>query len=100
MLNLLEPYDLAALGRESADFWHLMIEAKKVAFEDRARFYADPDFADVPVADLISKEYAAGRAGAIDMARAARRIEAGQPRLHRGTRRSSSPPTRPGTWSR
>ncbi|NIV46653.1 MAG: gamma-glutamyltransferase, partial [Gammaproteobacteria bacterium] len=57
MLNILEGYDLAAMGRDSADFWHVMVEAKKLAFEDRARFYADPDFMDVPVEALISKEY-------------------------------------------
>ncbi len=43
MLNLLEGYDLKAMGRESADFWHVMVEAKKLAFADRARYYADPD---------------------------------------------------------
>src|SRR5262249_34139475 len=44
VLNLLEPYDLKAMGPQSAEALHLMIEAKKLAYEDRARFYADPDF--------------------------------------------------------
>ena len=61
MLNLLEGYDLAALEWGSAEHLHLVIEAKKLAFEDRARHYADPAFADVPVAALIGKDYAAER---------------------------------------
>jgi len=61
MLNLLEPYDLKSLGPQSAEALHLMIEAKKLAYEDRARFYADPDFARLPIATLISKPYAARR---------------------------------------
>ena len=50
MLNILEGYDLKAMGRDNPDLWHLLVEAKKLAFEDRARYYADPAFADVPVA--------------------------------------------------
>jgi gamma-glutamyltranspeptidase/glutathione hydrolase len=84
MLNILEGFDLAAMGRDSADFWHVMTEAKKLAFEDRAKFYADMNFADVPVAGLISKEYGAARAKLIDMNRAARRLAAGNPRLYHG----------------
>ncbi|HEY5657178.1 MAG TPA: gamma-glutamyltransferase, partial [Myxococcota bacterium] len=61
MLNILEGYDLAKLGRGSADFWHLLIEAKKLAYEDRARFYADPAFAAAPLEGLLSKAYAAKR---------------------------------------
>ena len=59
MLNLLEPFDLKAMGPQSAEALHLMIEAKKLAYEDRAKFYADPAFARVPVETLISKPYAA-----------------------------------------
>jgi gamma-glutamyltranspeptidase/glutathione hydrolase len=61
MLNLLEAYDLTSFGFGSVAHLHLLIEAKKLAFEDRARYYADPEFADVPVAQLISKPYAASR---------------------------------------
>ncbi len=50
MLNLLEPYDLKKMGPKSADYWHLFVEAKKLAYADRAKFYADPEFAKVPVA--------------------------------------------------
>ena len=66
MLNLLEPYDLKAMGPQSAKSLHLMIEAKKLAYEDRAKYYSDPEFSKVPVASLISKEYAASRASLIN----------------------------------
>lgn len=71
LLNLLENYDLKAMGRSSPDFWHLMVEAKKVAFADRARYYADPAFAQVPVQQLLSKDYAKRRTKLIDMQHAA-----------------------------
>ncbi len=58
ILNLLEPYNIKEMGHNSAEYLHLLIEAKKLAFADRARFYADPSMVDVPVAQLISKEYA------------------------------------------
>jgi gamma-glutamyltranspeptidase/glutathione hydrolase len=61
MLNILEAYDLKALGFGSAEYLHLFVEAKKLAFEDRARFYADPEFAKIPLKALLSKEYAAKR---------------------------------------
>ena len=67
MLNILEGYDLAAMGHNSADYLHVMTEAKKLAFEDRARFYADPDFYDVPLDGLLSKDYAAERRKLISM---------------------------------
>ncbi len=71
MLNLIEGFDLKRMGRESADFWHVLVEAKKIAFADRARYYADPAFAKVPVEQLLSKDYAHRRAAAIDMKKAA-----------------------------
>jgi gamma-glutamyltranspeptidase/glutathione hydrolase len=83
ILNILEPYDLAAMGFASPEYMHLFLEAKKLAFEDRARFYADPDFADVPVAELISKPYADQRRRLIGE-RASRRLEAGNPALEEG----------------
>src|SRR5262249_49578346 len=61
MLNILEGYDLANLGHNSAEYLHLLIEAKKLAFADRNAYIADPDKVRVPVARLISKEYAAER---------------------------------------
>lgn len=72
MLNLLEGFDLAKMGRGSADFWHVMVEAKKVAYADRARFYADPAFAKLPLERLLSKEYAMERAKKIDLKRTSR----------------------------
>jgi gamma-glutamyltranspeptidase/glutathione hydrolase len=84
ILNLIEPYDLGAMGRDNPDFWHLLVEAKKIAYADRARFYADPAFADLPVAELISKEYAAERGKLIDMRRAARSVDPGTPALGHG----------------
>ena len=79
MLNLLESFDLAAMGRDSADYWHVMVEAKKRAYADRARWYADPAFARVPVAELLSKDYARVRGAGIDLAHAARTDPAGEP---------------------
>lgn len=75
MLNVLEGYDLKKAGFGSADHVHWFVEAKKLAFEDRARLYADMDFADVPVATLISKEYAARRRALIDNEKAADEYE-------------------------
>ena len=72
MLNILEGFDLAKMGRSSADFWHVMVEAKKLAYADRARFYADPAFVKIPLERLLSKEYARERAKLIDMQRASR----------------------------
>jgi gamma-glutamyltranspeptidase/glutathione hydrolase len=79
MLNILERYDVAAMGFGSADYVHLFLETKKLAFEDRARFYADPAYMDVAVAKLLSPEYAAERAALIDMGRAARSYPHGDP---------------------
>jgi len=84
MLQIIEPYDLKAMGHNSAEFLHLMVEAKKLVFEDRAKFYADMDFADVPVQGLISDKYAAERRKLIDTKRAARRLDAGNPALYEG----------------
>jgi len=84
ILNLLEPHDVASMGFGSADYIHLLVEAKKLAFADRAKFYADPDFAAAPVAELISKPYAEKRGEAIDMRRAARSVDAGNPALNEG----------------
>lgn len=84
ILNILEGYDLASMGHDSPEYVHRFVEAKKLVFEDRARYYADPDFADVPVERLISKEYAAERRKLIDPDRAARRVEAGGAALEEG----------------
>jgi gamma-glutamyltranspeptidase/glutathione hydrolase len=81
MLNLLEPYDLKKMGPRSADYWHLFLEAKKLGYADRARYYADPAFASVPTAQLISKDYARKRQPLIDLHKAQLAVEAGDPKL-------------------
>jgi len=78
MLNILEAYDLRSMGHNSAAYLHHLIEAKKIAYEDRARYYADTDFVSVPIDKLISKEYAAERRKLLDPQRAARRLPAGK----------------------
>jgi len=70
MLNVLEGYDLKSLGHNSAEYIHLMVEAKKLAYADRDAYIADPDKARVPVPRLISKEYAAERRKLISRERA------------------------------
>ena len=84
MLNILEGYDLAALGHNSAEYLHLHVEAKKLAFADRARFYADPAFARIPLRGLLSKKYAAARRKLIRQERASQTVDAGDPLLHEG----------------
>jgi len=81
MLNLLEAYDLKKMGPLSPDYWHLLVESKKLAYEDRAKFYADPEFAKVPVNELISKKYANARRNLIQPKSANVNLEAGDPKL-------------------
>jgi len=84
MLNTLEAYDLKSMGFGSPEYVHLFVEAKKLAFEDRAKWYADPAFNKIPLKGLISKEYAAERRKLIDLHRAAKSYEAGNPALQDG----------------
>ena len=79
MLNMLEAYDLVRLGWGSAEHLHLLVETKKLAFEDRARHYADPAFAEIPVDALISKPYADARRASIRADRAAQAPGPGDP---------------------
>ena len=79
ILNILEGYDIAGMGYGSPEYIHHFVEAKKLAFEDRAKYYADPDFNDIPVDELISKEYAARRRALINPERASRQLPAGDP---------------------
>ena len=78
MLTILENFDIASMGFGSAEYMHLFTEAKKLAFEDRAKFYADPDFNKIPVQQLISKEYGKKRAALINPDRAASTYSPGQ----------------------
>ena len=70
MLNILSGYNVKKMGPQSPDYWHLFVEAKKLAYADRARFYADPDFVKLPTAELISMPYADKRRKLIDMEKA------------------------------
>lgn len=82
MLNILEQYDIGSMGFGSADYIHTFVEAKKVVYEDRAKYYADMDFNKIPVDWLISKEYAKKRKGLIDPQRAGRSYPAGEALSH------------------
>jgi gamma-glutamyltranspeptidase/glutathione hydrolase len=78
ILNILEGYDVAAMGFGSSEYIHHFVEAKKLAFEDRAKYYADPAFNNLPVEELISKGYAAKRRELIHSGRASRNLDAGE----------------------
>jgi gamma-glutamyltranspeptidase/glutathione hydrolase len=81
MLNILEGHDVKKMGPLSADYWHLFVEAKKLVYADRARYYADPAFVQVPTAELLAKPYAEGRRKLIDPRKALTQVDAGDPRL-------------------
>jgi len=80
MLNILEGYDFSKIPFGSAEHIHLFTEAKKLAFADRARFYADPAFQPAPLAKLISKDYAAQRRALISMDKALKEVQPGTPK--------------------
>ncbi|MEM7672837.1 MAG: gamma-glutamyltransferase [Verrucomicrobiota bacterium] len=77
ILNILEPYDLASYGFGSLEHIHLFLEAKKLAYEDRAAYYGDPAFSKTPVDFLISKAYAEDRRKQISMERAGKNYDPG-----------------------
>lgn len=77
ILNIMEQYDIEGMGFGSTEYVHTFVEAKKLAFEDRAKYYADPAFNKIPVDWLISKEYAKKRRLLIDQSKAAKRYDAG-----------------------
>lgn len=77
ILNIMEHYDVESMGFGSPEYVHTFVEAKKLAFADRAKFYSDMDFNDIPVERLISKQYAAERQRTINPNRAAKRVDAG-----------------------
>ena len=81
MLRILEGYELEAWGE---DTWHRMLEAKKLVYEDRARYYTDPDFAPPPLQQLLSAEYAEQRRALIDDTKAADRFPAGDLAIEHG----------------
>ena len=78
ILNILEQYDLRSMGHNSAELIHIFTEAKKLAYEDRAKYYADPNFNSIPVNELISKTYAKQRNTLINPTQAAKSYLAGK----------------------
>ena len=78
ILNIMEGYNVKEMGFGSAEYIHHFTEAKKLAFEDRAKYYADMDFNKLPIDQLISKEYATERRKLINPNRAARSYDAGE----------------------
>ena len=78
ILNLLEKFDIKSMGFGSAEYIHYFTEAKKIAFADRAKYYADMDFNEIPVNYLISKEYADKRRSEINPTQAAKKVSAGE----------------------
>ena len=91
-LRLLEGFDLRALGHNSTDYIHTLVEAAKLAFADREAYYGDPDFTDVPVDGLLSSRYADLRRGLIDPSRASTELRAGDPIKMRALSESSIHP--------
>ena len=84
-LNMVELFDLQALGCNTAESVHLMVEAKKLAFADREKYMADPEWVDVPIEGMLSKSYAAEQAERIDLEKAAFDVPAGGPEAHEDT---------------
>ena len=78
MLNMIENFDIKGMGFQSFPSYQVQIEAKRLAYEDRARFYADPNFTKIPIEWLISKEYAKQRAGSIKLDRILTPVHPGQ----------------------
>lgn len=78
ILNILEQYDLRSMGHNTAELIHIFTEAKKLAYEDRAKYYADPNFNSIPVNELISKTYAKQRNKLINPIQAAKSYLAGK----------------------
>lgn len=84
MLNILEGFDIAKMGFGSAEYLHVLTEAKKLAYEDRAKFYADPEFNQIPLETLLSDSYASQRRNLIDLDKAADSYPAGDMEIETG----------------
>jgi gamma-glutamyltranspeptidase/glutathione hydrolase len=84
MLNMLNSFDLKSMGHNSAAYLHALIEMKKIVYEDRAKFYSDPAFNNLPIQGLISPKYAKERLKLFNPNRANRKIPAGDPKLEHG----------------
>jgi len=77
ILNILERFDIESMGFGSSEYIHLFTEAKKVVYEDRAKYYADTNFSDIPVEKLISKEYAKDRSKLINLKKSSKSFNPG-----------------------
>lgn len=77
ILNMMEPFNVGKMRHDSAEYVHLFTEVKKIVFEDRAKYYADPEFNTIPVETLISKSYAKKRSRLIDLDKAGNAFPAG-----------------------
>ena len=77
ILNILERFDIESMGFGTSDYIHLFTEAKKVVYEDRAKYYADTNFSDIPVEKLISKEYANERSKLINLKKSSKSFNPG-----------------------
>ena len=84
-LNIVELFDLQTLGCNTAESVHLMVEAKKLAFADREKYMADPNWVDIPLEGMLSKSYAAEQAKRINLEKAAVDVPAGGPEAHEDT---------------
>ena len=84
LLNILEAYDIRDMGFASSEYIHTFVEAKKLVYEDRAKYYADPDFTNIPIDYLISRDYADKRRKLIDPNLAAKTVTAGDLPLENG----------------
>lgn len=84
MLNILERFDIRSMGWGSPEYSHLLIEAKKLAYADRAKFYADTAFEKIPIRALKSKEYARIQTDRLRLEHAATEVPAGDPKLVHG----------------
>lgn len=92
LLNIVEQFDLRSMGYTTAEAVHLMVEAKRLAFADRERYVADPEWVEIPVQGLLSKAYAAERAKCINPDRAMERVEAGDAWAFDGAGRQGKAP--------
>jgi gamma-glutamyltranspeptidase/glutathione hydrolase len=84
MLNMLKAFDLKSMGFNSAEYRHTLIEIKKIVYEDRARFYTDPRFSQIPISKLLSQDYAQERLKLFNPMQASKKIPAGDLKIERG----------------
>lgn len=84
MLNMLKNYDLKSMGHNSSKYLHTLVEIKKLVYEDRAKFYADPKFAKLPIKKLLSENYAKERLKLFNSSRANRKIPYNDSKIKKG----------------